>query len=713
MAKVVKSICQMCGTTYGACGIDVHVEDNKIIKIEGTKGHPVNDGRLCAKGLAAVQLVYDPNRLLYPMKRINKRGEGKWQRISWDEAMDTIVTKLKGIIASDGGRAISWLKGQAPGWESNWDYCQRFMNAIGSPNIVTHGHNCHQARVIGHAYTHGIMTDYDYANTRCILLWGNNPVIRSMSSVAPRIIKAKQRGAKLIVIDPRFSRIAAKADIYLQPRPGSDGALALAMLNVIIGENLHDKEFVDKWTYGFDKLSELVKKYPPEKVEEITWVPADTIREAARVFATTKPAILHDENGIDQQPNVVQTTRALSILRAITGNLDVPGSNVLNPEAPPFRKTADMTLRKRAPEDTPKAFRESISKHPIYYATFYLSVPELIDAILTEKPYPIKAVIVQGMNPAIISSNTKRVREALRKVDFLVVFDPFPTATAELADIALPAANFLERTLLTKFPGDAKFRVDGTYYQLMPKVVEPPGECKSDYDFISELAHRLGYGEAFPWKSVEEAIDYELKPICLSCKELKDHPEPIIKYRYSPQELYRKYEKFFSLPSLPDKKVALYSTAFERLGYDPLPTYVEPGESPISRPDLAKKYPLVCMASIKPGLYTHSQFRSLPWLKEIMPDPWIEIHSEKAEELGLKDGEMVVVESLRGSIELKCKVVDTMDPRVVAITHGWGNPYVEPQPVTNILTPSEIRCPVSDAESNRCFLVKVTKKHRR
>lgn len=309
----------------------------------------------------------------------------------------------------------------------------------------------------------------------------------------------------------------------------------------------------------------------------------------------------------------------------------------------------------------------------------------------------------------VISSNTARVREALKKVNFLVAFDIFMSATAELSDIVLPAAIFLERTDLYKFGGEAKPILDAVCYQLAPKAVEPLGESKSEYDFISDLTRRMGYEEAFPWKSIEEAIDYELEPIGVSHKELKEHPEHIVKRRYLPQELYRKYEKFFALPMLPGK-AALYSTAFENLGHDPLPTYKEPGESLLSKIDLAKEYPLACNTGLKPGLYVHSQFHSLPWLKEIMPDPWVEIHPRKARELGIKDGETVVVESLVDTIELTCRVVNTMHPSIVAITHGWGDPYTGTYPITNILTPHEIQCPISGATSNRCFLVKVSRK---
>ncbi|MFH1003540.1 MAG: molybdopterin-dependent oxidoreductase, partial [Chloroflexota bacterium] len=400
--KVIKSVCQMCGPGYAGCGIDVHVSDGKVIKIEGTKGHPVNDGKLCAKGLAAIQMEYDPGRLQYPLKRAGARGEGKWQRVSWDEAMATIVTRLKAIIAADGARAITWFKGQGSAWESNWSYAQRFMNALGSPNSVTQGHNCEIPRAIACRYTYGSIAWPDYENTRCVVLWGYNPLNTSLPNNGARVMRAKQRGAKLIVIDPRFTRTAAKADIFVQLRPGSDGALALGMLNVIIEENRYDKEFVDKWTGGFDKLSELVKQYPPEKVAEITWVPAEMIREIARIYATTKPAVLQDGNGLDQQPTVIQTLRALCILRVITGNLDVPGGNVFNPEAPPFfSRTAPMTMRDMSKEGWQRSFQGSVSTHPLFYGTSVVTLPEAIEAILTEKPYPIRAVILHSINPVV------------------------------------------------------------------------------------------------------------------------------------------------------------------------------------------------------------------------------------------------------------------------------------------------------------------------
>jgi len=703
--EVVRSTCALC---LALCGVLVHMEDGRPVKVVGDPESPVSKGALCVKARRSFDRLFHPDRLKYPLKRVGERGEGKWQRISWDEAMDTIVERLKEIIATDGARAIGFLKGQGAGWESSYEYSQRFVNLIGTPNLATTGYNCHFGKGIGHVLTYGWMADPDWDNTRLMVLWGYNPVNTDMTH-GRRIMKAKHRGAKLIVIDPRFTKTAAKADIFVQLRPGSDLALALGMMNVIIGENLYDKEFLDKWTYGFDQLAEIVKQYPPEKVEEITWVPAKTIRQVAQMYATIKPACLFSQNGVDQIPNASQIGRAHSILHSITGNLNVPGGIVLDPEAkPPFTPRRSMAARKTNPEDIRAAFDNSISRHQVYYAMGYLGAPELDDAMISGKPYPIKAVIVQSHNPATTSPNTAMVREALRKVPFLVVFGVEMNPTAQLADIVLPAATFLERDLLVEWSLGGKPKLDEVPYQLQRKAVEPLGESKSDYDFFAELARKLGYEMEWPWKSIEEYTDYILEPEGITFKELVNNPEDVVKRRHTPKHLYQdSLEKCLSLPYFPHHKIALYSEYLESFGLDPLPIYVEPAETPLSRPDLLKEYPLVCVASLKPGLYVHSQYRNLPWLKEIMPAPFVEIHSEKAKELGIEDGDMVVVKSPRASIELKAQVFDAWDTRVVGVTHGWW------EPATNLLTPNkypEFRDPVSGATSNRCFLVNVTKK---
>jgi len=578
MAEIVKTLCQMCGRF---CGLNAYVEGGRMVKVEGMPEHPISKGGLCPRGLAAVQYEYDPRRLVHPLKRTGGRGEGKWERISWDEAMRITVERLLQAKEKHGAQSVFFYKGQGDGWESIWAHIKRFMDVLGSPNFGAHSHLCWAPIRMGMVYTMGDMPMPDIEKAKCILLWGFNPFTSCVANLGRRILDAKDRGAKLVAIDPRFSAAAAKADLFVRPRPGTDGALALGMLNVILSEHLYDRAFVEKWTYGFDKLKESVQQYTPERVEEITWVSAPDIREIARLYATTKPAcITVGGNGIDQHTNSVQTSRAISILIAVSGNLDQPGGNVFVPRP----SLTDIRLVDKLPPES-----KAVDKHPLYYRLSSVPGSDMVDTLLSGEPYPLKAMIVMAGDPARSLSETARVREALNKLDFLVVHDLFMTAAAELADIVLPATSCFESSQLCTYPYHAAPPIGTQMIALRNKVVDPPGECHSDFEFVFELAKKLGCGDYFPWETAEEAFNEELKPTGITIEALKEHPEGIQK-TINPQELYLKYERQgFATPT---KKVELYSTIFEKFGYDPLPTFNEPGESPISRPDLAQQYPI-------------------------------------------------------------------------------------------------------------------------
>jgi anaerobic selenocysteine-containing dehydrogenase len=708
MAKVVKTICQMCGDAYATCGLDVHVENGKVVKVKGNKNNPTNRGTLCPKGVASIQLQYDPRRLRHPLKRIGERGEGRWERISWEEALDTIAGKLNEFKQKYGPESLYFHRGQGSGWESPKEFVHRFMLAFGSPNYGSHSFLCDAPRAIGHVFTYGANKPLpDWNNTKCMLLWGYNPMETSLPNHGARIIWAKERGAKLIVIDPRFTRTVAKADIWVQPRPGTDCALALAMANVIINEGLQDTKFIERWTTGYDKFTEHVKQYSPEKAAEITWVPADTIREVARTYATVKPATLWECNGLDQHTNVVQTSRALAILRVITGNLDVKGGNVWDPEGFGLRKTRDMSSRPEDWKSIEDLFSRSVAKYIFQFKIHGCRTVDAIRSLETGEPYRIKAMIVEGGDPLISLPNYKRLREALMKLELLVVHDIFMTNSAEIADIVLPAATFFERTNLVKYMFEGKPRVDTNFLALMDKAVEPLDECKSDVDLLCELGRKMGLDEYFPWQDIEGCINYELEPVGLTVNDLRK-AGGIISRKYDPEKLYGKYDSFCA--NLPSKKIELYSKVFEQRGQDPLPAYREPTESPFSRPDLAENFPLICQATIKPGLFTHGMFRTLPWLNEVEPEPWVEMSPEKTEELGINDGDNVVVESPRGSIKVKARITAGIDPRVVSITHGWGQAYATGA-MSNMITPDpeDGECPISGATGNRAFLCRISK----
>ena len=695
MSKVVKTICQMC---YFYCGLNVTVKDNRIIRVEGMKEHPVNQGRLCAKGLSSPQLVTDPKRVKTPLRRVGERGSGKWEPISWEKALSDIAEKFHDLREKYGPQYVGYYRGQAPGWVTNFNYVCRLMNSWGSPNLFTHSHLCFVPRALAHGATFGRFPEPDYEKTNCIMLVGYNPVYTSPVNYAPRILKAKKRGAKLIVVDPRFTNTAAKADLFLQPRPGTTGALMLAMIHLVIQENLYDKEFIQQWTVGFDRLKEFIQDYTPEKVEAITWVPADLVRQTARMIARTKPSVIVDGNGLDQHTNTVQTVRTTSILRSLIRSVDEPGGSVIIPPLP----FVDVQRRGSQPSNF---YEKSVWQYPLYArGGFGLTGVEMIDSLARQKPYGVKAIIVQGGDPVAVLSDTLPVREALGNAELLVVHDLYPTATGQIADYLLPAASFLERDLVLYY----RYRpfADGNLIALQNQCVQPVGESKSDLDFIFALARKLGLQEYFPWKSTIEAFNWELEVNGTSVEWLRQHPEGYVK-KYQPEELYRKYERE-GFPT-PSKKIEFVSSVFEKMGYDPLPRYVEPANSPISNPTMAEDYPLIGSTGLKLGIHTHTQFRSLPWIREIEPDPFAELHPKTAAEHGISNGEWMIVESPRFFIRVRARIRKTVDPRVIMATHGYGEPYAGDFDLPNLITSEKERDPIAGVTDNRSFPCRIRK----
>ena len=640
---------------HGGCGVLIHVKDGEVVKVEGDPESPISHGTLCGKGLASAQLVHNPVRLKHPLKRIGGRGKGKFQRIGWSEALDIVAGRLKEIKQKYGAESVVFAHG------TNRDYLHfvhRLANLFGSPNVTSPGYVCYYPRVGASIITCGgfPICDYDH-DPSCVVVWGCNPVHTNPDEYkAVKLCKVLNRGAKLVVIDPRLTYLASRADLWLQLRPGTDAALALGMLNVIIREELYDKEFVQKWTLGFDKLAQRIEKYPPEKVEEITWVPAPKIRKAARLYAELKPACIHWGVKIEQNLNCTSNIRALIALMTITGNLDTPGGNVLYQSPPVVRFTEFMLTDKLPPEQR----RKRLGGDKYKLASMGSVVPPMLvcQAILEEDPYPVKVMVVFGSNPLLTWPNAKKVREALMKLEFLVVADLFMTPTAQLADVVLPVASWLE------YNDVAAYFFRGGYVLARCKAVEVE-ECWSDHKIINELGRKLGYEEYF-WEDVDQYLDYLLKPSGMTWDEFKE--KGILQ---APMEYKKHGKKGFSTPS---RKVELYSTILESWGYDPLPSYVEPPESPISRPDLAVKYPLILTTGGRSPVFFHSEFRQIPWLREVHPYPMVEVHPETAKKHGIHDGDWVFIETPRGRIKQKAKLTVGIHPRVVHAQHAWWYP---------------------------------------
>lgn len=502
--------------------------------------------------------------------------------------------------------------------------------------------------------------------------------------------RVKDMGGKTICIDPRKTKEAEEADIWLQIRPGTDGALAMGWLNVIINEELYDKEFVNKWTVGFDKLKERVQEYNPKKVAEITWLSSDKIVESARMYATTKPASINWGTKCSHiGPNSTEVEHSRAILRAITGNLDIDGGDLMLEPNPGVLRHVDLELAEEFPEKKRsktlgtgvvklkswegwKIVKETRAKYglgPIgEFSNTGAILPWIYDAILTDKPYPVKALILPVQNSLLNIPDTKKVYEAHKKVELSVVLDLFMTPTAMISDYVLPGTSWYEHPHINWTEHiDLLTGADA----IMPKFKPGEFDRKNFYDLWYGLGIRLGQKEYWPWETLEEAMEYRLSPSNITWKEFSKRPWGVpagIKER-------RYEEKGFFTPS---GKVELYSSVYERLGYDPLPFYEEPPESPISTPELAKKYPYILINSRERD-YRHSMGRMLPSIRKRHPDPLVQINPETAKKLGIEEGDWVWIHGVRGRIKQKCKYFDGIHPQVVNCELGWWFPEKSPE----------------------------------
>ena len=647
--KVIKSTCGICQI---GCGILVHVDNGRVIKVEGDPESPLNEGVLCSKGLASLEYLYHPDRLQRPLKRLGKRGEGKWLPISWDEALDTVANELAKAKEQYGAESVVFINGSFKGGFHPL-YLPRFANVFGSPNLAHPAHVCFRPRMLASKITYGYyaIPDFDYPPVG-IIVWGKN-LEENLHHVNRRMMGAMEYGAKLMVINPRNVGGAERADLWLKLRPGSDLALALGILNVIINEGLYDKTFVEQYTVGFDQLRAHAQDYPPEKVADITWLPAEMIRQAGRFYGGNKPACTLWGNAIDQGVNSFQNARALCILRAITGNLEVPGGDLrwlssgVDPLAPGFTLPEKLSPEVRQRRVTSKLL-------PIFDDVL---AQDVIKAILHKDPYPILAAYVQGCNPLLTYTNTQEVYRALLTLDFLAVADMFLTPTASLADIVLPAATYLEFDGIVAPP----YSIPVT---LVQQKVTSVGECRSDAEIVCDLARRLGLSEYF-WDTEEQGLDAILGPTGLSFNEFRKIGVLV------GRKQYRSYQsQGFPTPS---GKVELYSSQLKDWGFDPLPTYCEPAETPYSAPELAEEYPLV-FTSEKRDCYRHSGGRQIASLRGRHAEPVVHINPQTAQRLGVSNEDWVYIETRRGRIKQRAILSPDIDPRVVIVDYAWWFP---------------------------------------
>jgi anaerobic selenocysteine-containing dehydrogenase len=784
----VRGYCALC-TAH--CATIATVENGRVTRLDADHDHP-NGGVMCIKGKAAPELVYNPDRLNYPLKRTRAKGDADpgWQRVSWDEALDDIARRILDLCDRYGAKSIALAKGTRSG--TSVDDVERWLGRllylIGSPNWVSTTHVCNWHKDTGFSYTFGSnLPTPDLEHSKTFLLWGHNPSSTSLV-LAHDIAQARSRGMKTVVVDPRRVGIGAQADLLLQPRPGTDGALALALIHCLMEESWYDAAFARQWTNGtfllnsetngllteadispggaahrsvvwdeatqqpaiydaesgdferdgvtpslfgvrpirdkngaelsckpvFERLSEIAAEFAPERSEKIHRVPADKIWQTALLLAHNRPVSMYMWNGLGQHTNATQTSRAIASLYALLGDYDRRGGNVIFPKVPvndvggkeflPREAAAVRVGRERKPLGPPAK--------PGNCAAY-----DIFNAILDEKPYPIKALLNIGSNTIMSNADSRRGREALKKLEFAVAADLFMTPTAELCDYVLPAASFLEMANITTA---FEHRPNGkTHLQYRAAVVEPLAERRSDSWIIFELAKRLGFGDKFWQGDIEAGYDYELQPTGVTLEQLKSAPGGVSLPAHPTYEKHVKSTKDGKLRGFatPSKKVELYCQTFAAHGIAPLPEYVEPALSPVSRPDIAADYPLV-LTNAKFTTFVHSQQRALPSLRKSSPQPTAEVHPETALRYGIKNKEWMIVESPRGAIKVKARVTMNIIPGVVCCQHGWWqackelalpgyDPYDADGANAATLIGADLADPVSGSLPHRSYLCRV------
>jgi len=664
-----------CGPCHVRCSLLVHFDQGRAVRVEGNPENPLTRGALCRRGQLILEHLYHPARLNYPLKRAGRRGEGKWQQVTWEQAMDEIAGKLAKLRDRYGAETLAFSRGtyRTYGWAM-----KRFLNLFGSPNMIGPNHVCMcPSQTVEHC-TYGSFARQDLEAARCIVVWGYQPSQSYVITDWRRLHAAKARGAKIIVVDPRRTKEAELADLWLQVRPGTDVAVMLGWLKTIIGESLYDREFVEQWTLGFEELRQHLDRYSVGELSRLCWVPEEQLLAAARMYAQTKPAAITWGSAIDMQGiNAMQTVRARCILRAITGNLDVAGGELLGGFGGDPRVVSNLQMelndvisaeqkRKQLGADQYGLFgfpgwdtiRRATDKPGAWFSpptadmTCCAHPRHVWRAITTGKPYPVKAFITQSDHPLTQAADTKTVHQALssHNLELSVAMDYYETPTGVLADYLLPAACTLERC---DFPS-------------YPKAMEPLYERRDDCQLWRELGIRLGQAEYWPWKTMEEVCDYRYAPAGISFSQALSRGGPM------PPPKYRKYEsQGFGTPS---GKVEIRSTIFAGLGLEPLPVYREMAESPEGSPELAKDYPLILIATGRFMPFYHSELRQIPSAIQSQPEPRADIHPQTAAALEICPNDWVWIETTRGRIRQRARLTDEVHPAMVRVQYGWWFP---------------------------------------
>ncbi|GAA3818286.1 molybdopterin-containing oxidoreductase family protein [Nocardioides panacisoli] len=665
-ADLVPTYCPLC---VSRCGATAEVADGRLVTLRPDPSHPTGQA-LCLKGKAAPQIVDHASRLLHPLRRTAPKGAADpgWERITWDEALGTIADRLTATAATGGPEAVAFSSSSpsTSAISDSIDYVQRLGRAFGTPNFSNYMELCGWGRFFAPLYTFGAPVPGEYLpdldRAGCILYWGYNPSVARLAH-ATATAAAVARGAKLVFVDPRKVGMAAKADHWLQVRPGTDAALALSLIHVMIENGWYDEDFVRDWTNAadvvdgtpvWDLLRERAASYSPSVTELITGVAAADIVATARSLWESRPVAFYTWSGLEQHTTTTQTMRAIDVLYALTGSLDLPGGNVLFERVP----TNPVDGRDLIAPDGPRTV--GAEERPLGPARYgFVTGEDLYGAALDGR---VRALMAFGGNPVMAHADSARGRAALSSLEFFAHADLFMTPTGELADIVLPVASAFESEALKvgfEYSQEAQSLV-----QLRKPLVAPRGEARSDLRIVFDLATRLGLGDRFWDGDIDAAWAHRLEPSGMTLEQLRARPEGI---RVPLTTRHRKYaDTGFRTPS---GRVELYSATLAEHGYDPLPAFEEP-LSPRSRPDLAERFPLV-LSCAKSLFFCETQHRQVAALRKSSPDPQLELHPDTAAARGIGGGDWVSLHTPGGSVRARAKLNRSLAPDVVFAQHGW------------------------------------------
>lgn len=668
----------LCGICPAGCWVKVTYDSaGKMCEV-----HPDEDselGMICDLGRQSPQIVYSPDRLRHPLLRTGPKGTYEFTRITWDEVFDIIVARLNSIKETYGPEAAAIYTGRGSFEQSECDVFQPQGVAVssassvlfpfGSPNTLGVGALCYVsfAMIAPHVTAGGMMINMfsDLENADLIVIWGANPATDCPPLDFARVMKARRRGAEVVVIDPRRTGAATTAEAEWIPiRPGTDGALALGLCQVLIEEELYDERFVQDWTLGFEDLARYCQHFRPEVVETITRVPAETVRRLARRIASARGASPVMYSGLEYSDSGVQAIRAAMTLWALAGQLDVPGGRCFTMRENQFPMNREGHLPN---PDVRKALGRD--RFPVYSAyrgeSHAICLP---DAVLHGKPYRIRSLIIEGGSIITAWPQPHIWRETLAALDFLVCIDRFFTADAAYADLVLPATTYYEIE---------SYMVYGPLFRIRERVVEPEGEARHGFFILAELAKRLGYGDLYP-QSEEAVLRHALKPAGFSLEQVRAAgglariPTVMMEYRkWEKGRLRSDGRPGFDTPT---GKFEIASTILEEHGYDPLPVYTEPKEGPLARPDLAEQFPLVFSSGSRVTTDFRSQFHNVPELVKQKPEPTVTMNTQDAGERNISTGDLVEVVTARGSVRLRAYVTDNIMHGVIDASMGGGGP---------------------------------------